>query len=188
MGLIGRWLSGTISIAAALIAAVLAMQAPALSEHYAAALFQRELELSRAIDLSLDSARSVYRLEGQAEDRVIDFLRQQEPASAQAIANLVDRREALRAAYDRIDGRSPAMRPIALWQDYAGASPETRDVLKSAIRTFHPEIQLSETAALYAVGGIALGTLAAQIVLWPFGRLANRRAAPPPPPRVRRRY
>ncbi|MCR9255933.1 MAG: DUF2937 family protein [Alphaproteobacteria bacterium] len=187
MGLIGRWLSGTLSITAALIGAVLAMQAPALSEHYAAALFQRELEIGRAIDLSLQSARSVYRLETQTEEQVIDFLGQQEPASAQAIGNLVDRREALRTAYDRIDARSPLSRPLVMWRDYAGPTAVTREVLESAIATFKPEVQLSQTAAVYAVVGIALGTLLVQIVLWPFGRFANRRIAPPPP-RVRRRY
>lgn len=186
MGLIGRWFSGTISMAAALIGAVLAMQAPALSEHYAAALFQREQELGQAIELSLRSARSVYSLEGQTQEQVVAFLVGQEPANASVIQSHLQRQESLRAAYDRIDGRSPASRPLALLNDYSGADPIAREVLNSALQTFSPEIQLSRTTALYAVIGIAIATFIVQLLLWPFGRLARKPA--PAPVRTRRRY
>src|SRR5579864_7408773 len=108
MTLIRRWLSESISIALALLFAMLAMQAPAFTREYAAALLQVAQDARRDIDQRKASARQFYGIKAAEDDQFVTALHSFEPSNAETLALSLRRTQALQGAYDRV-AAAPAL-------------------------------------------------------------------------------
>ena len=183
MGFIARWLSDAIRLALPLAFAVAAMQVPALTHDYAAALLQVAKNGRRDIDQREMSARQFYHLEADTDEALIAALRPMEPSNAQGLAVSLDRTRALQAAYDRIRAAPPLLQPMtAAAGVIADAKGYERAILRTAFAIFTPEVVISTASAVYGLAGLVLGSLLAQLLTSLFGgfaRLAGyrRRAA-----------
>ena len=176
---LGRWLADAIGLALPLACALLAMQLPALTSDYAAALLQVSTDARRDIDQREDAARSYYRLPAGTDDALLPALRDKEPSNADALARSLARQRDLRAAYDRIDAADPLLRPPIAFLDAAEDWNGNRmAVLRTAIETHVMQIALSSAAAIYGLAGLALGAFLSEIVTSVL-RLNPRRAFGP---------
>src|SRR6266851_4601281 len=117
MNLIRRWLSESISIALALLFAVLAMQAPAFTREYAAALLQVAQDARRDIEQRKASARQFYGIKAAGDEEFVVALQSFEPSNAETLALSLQRTQALQGAYDRIAGAAPLLRPVVAARD-----------------------------------------------------------------------
>lgn len=157
MMLLAGWLLYSIRLAAALGLAVLAMQAPAVTREYQAALLQLVRSSDQEIAEREASAQRFYGI-APAEDEG-RFLAQ------------------LRASYDRIEGSSDLLRPILAAKDVAGdeAGPR-RQIAQTVFDSFAPQLDLSSAAAVYGLAGLFLGSLIGELLaaaLLPRHRLAG---------------
>src|SRR5260370_4036513 len=91
MEFLGRWLTGSLSLGLGLLMAVLAMQAPALTHDYAAALLQVAREARRDVDQRIASARQFYTIAASADDQVVAALQAVEPSTAETLASSLER-------------------------------------------------------------------------------------------------
>ena len=171
MGFLGRWFSDALSLALSLACAVVLMQAPALSHEYAAALTQVADAQDRDISARETTARGYYRLEAASVDQLLSTLREREPSN---FAGLVQsRREAasVRAASDRVSQSSSLVQPlVAVWDLTTAPAPGKRAVAEQAVRAFSPALQLSAGGLAWALAGVVLGSLVAQLILLPAHR------------------
>ena len=72
----------------------------------------------------------------------------------------------LEAAYDRIAAARPLLQPIiAAWQVLSAPTDDTAGIRRTLIETYHPELSLTSAGAVYAVAGLAVGTLISRAVL-----------------------
>jgi len=166
MGLLRRWLSHSLALALALLCAVLAMQAPALTHDYMAALLQVGREAQRDIDEHLATARRFYAIAGDDEDSVVKALAAVEPANAESLAQSIAHARGLDAAYRELDGTTPLLRPIiALGDALAEERRDRAEIWGTLFETFEPQITLTFDAGVYALIGLLFGTLAAQLLL-----------------------
>src|ERR1700746_2290034 len=97
------WLLHTIRLAAALGIAILAMQAPAVTREYQAALLQLVRSSGEDIAQRKASAQRFYNIPADDEERFIARLRAVEPSNAETLAGAFEREKSLRASYDRIE-------------------------------------------------------------------------------------
>src|SRR5271170_6186472 len=98
LGFVGRWLSDAVRLAFALTFAVAAIQLPALTSDYTAALLQVSNDLRRDVDQREQAARNYYHLTAADEDGLIAAIGGPEPSNAQTLRLSLDRCRALRAA------------------------------------------------------------------------------------------
>ncbi len=178
MGFVGRWLTQAISIGLSLIAALAAMQLPAMTRDYRAALLQVSEDVRRDIGQREDSARRYYHLAAANHEAVILALRPFEPSNAESLLASLDRERNLRAAYDRITAAAPILQPVVAAIDVIeDAKGYKTAVLGTMFTTFVPQVVLSVAAAFYGMLGLVFGSFMAQLVIALSARLARATAA-----------
>lgn len=197
MSFLARWLSSAWILSLALVAALLLMQAPALTDAYMAALLQVASDARADIDQRIASARRFYDIAGEDERQVIDALGRSEPSNAETLRLSTERAATLRAAYDRLAAAPFLLRPALAVVD-AGIDPNgyKRNVLRLVFESYVPTVPLSLAALAYGVAGVVAGSFLGHLVLAllrglgaRFGRLGRRRTAWYVPPReTRLRY
>ncbi len=166
MDLLRRWLSHSLALALALLCAVLAMQAPALTHDYMAALLQVGREAQRDIDERVATARRFYAIAGDDEDSVVKALVAVEPANAESLAQSIAHARRLDGAYRELDETTPLVRPVVALGDALAAEGRDRAAIWGTLfETFDPQISLTFDAGVYALIGLLLGMLAAQLLL-----------------------
>jgi hypothetical protein len=178
MGFLGRWLTGSLSMALGLLTAALAMQAPALTHDYAAALLQVAREARRDLDQRIASARQFYAIAETGEDQVVAALQAVEPSNAETLASSLARARRLQAGYDRITSARALLQPIvALSQAMRDERGDEVIIRRTLLETYNPELTLGAAATAYGLAGLLIGTLIAQLLLSLLGgarRLAMR--------------
>lgn len=175
MNLIRRWLSESISIALALMFAVLAMQAPAFTREYAAALLQVAQDARRDIEQRKASARQFYGIKAAGDEQFVAALQSFEPSNAETLALSLQRTQTLQSAYDRVASASPLLRPLVAARDaledehgYKGT------ILRTLVGTYSAQLDFSMAAAAYGFVGLLTGSLLAQLVLSTFHGIGQR--------------
>jgi hypothetical protein len=160
MGFIGRWLSDTFRLALALAGAVILMQAPAVTQDYAAALVQVTRDAQRDIEQREQSARRFYGITAEGDASFVAALRPYEPSNAETLALSLDRAAVLRQAWERITAAPLLLQPVvaaidALKDDhgYKGA------VLRTLAETYTPQISFGLSPLAYGLAGLFLGSL-----------------------------
>jgi hypothetical protein len=112
MMFLAGWLLHSIRLAAALGLALLAMQAPAVTREYQAALLQLVGSSDGEIAQRKASAERFYGIApGEDDGRFLAQLRAVEPSNAETLAAALDRRRSLRASYERIERSPDLLRP-----------------------------------------------------------------------------
>lgn len=164
--LLATWLLHSIRLAAALGMALLAMQAPALTREYQAALLQLVRSSDQEIAQRKASAERFYGIApGEDEDRFLDQLRAVEPSNAETLASALSRQRGLRASYDRIEHSPDLWRPIAAARDVASdEGGSRRQIAETAFDSFTPQLDLSFAAAVYGLVGLFLGSLIGELL------------------------
>jgi hypothetical protein len=166
MGFIGRWLSNTLTLALALSAAIVAMQAPAVTRDYLAALLQVATDARRDIDQRIASARRHYRIEVETDEQFVAALSAYEPSNAETLALSVDRAEVLQHSYDLISAKPILLQPVAAAIDAAHEERAyKRAVLQTLLGTYTPTINLDRASVAYGLSGLVLGSFIAQFLL-----------------------
>ncbi|HEX6842024.1 MAG TPA: DUF2937 family protein [Stellaceae bacterium] len=175
MSLIRRWLSESISIALALLLAMLAMQAPAFTREYAAALLQVTQDARRDIEQRKASARQFYGITATADDQFVAALHSFEPSNAETLALSLQRTQTLQSAYDRVAGALPLLRPLVAARDALDDEHGYKaTILRTLVGTYNAQLDFSVAAAAYGFAGLLIGSLLAQLVLSSFGALGRR--------------
>lgn len=175
MSLIRRWLSESISIALALLLAMLAMQAPAFTREYAAALLQVTQDARRDIEQRKASARQFYGITATADDQFVAALHSFEPSNAETLALSLQRTQTLQSAYDRVAGAPPLLRPLVAARDALDDEHGYKaTILRTLVGTYNAQLDFSVAAAAYGFAGLLIGSLVAQLVLSSFGALGRR--------------
>jgi len=176
--LFAGWLIHSIRLAAALGAALLAMQAPAVTREYQAALLQLVRSSDQEIAQRKSSAQRFYGIApGEDEGRFLAQLRSVEPSNAETLAAALERGHSLRESYDRIEQSPGLLRPIVAAEDILGVETSARrQIAKTVFDGFAPQLDLSSAAAVYGLLGLFLGSLLGELVaavLLPGHRLAR---------------
>lgn len=175
MNLIRRWLSESISIALALMFAVLAMQAPAFTREYAAALLQVAQDARRDIEQRKASARQFYGIKVAGDEQFVAALQSFEPSNAETLALSLQRTQALQSAYDRVAGASPLLRPLVAARDALEDEHGYKaTILRTLVGTYSAQLDFSLAAATYGFAGLLTGSLLAQLVLSTFRGVGQR--------------
>jgi hypothetical protein len=118
--ILAAWLLHSIRLAAALGAALLLMQVPAVTREYQAALLQLVRSSGQKIAERKASVQRFYGIaSGEDDERFLAELRAVEPSNAQTLAALVQREHSLRQSYDRIEHAGRLVRPIVAAEDVA---------------------------------------------------------------------
>jgi hypothetical protein len=182
VGFLGRWLTESVSLALSLAFALAAMQVPALTHDYKAALLQVSEDVRRDVDQREASAKHFYNLTASTDQDVILALKPFEPSNAEGLENSLDRAHNLRAAYDRIDATSPILQPVVAAADLIEDTKGYKSaVLGTMLATFAPQVVISLAAAVYGVLGLVVGSFLAQLIIAVFARLLRvgpRRSVP----------
>jgi Protein of unknown function (DUF2937) len=178
MMLLSGWFAYSIRLAAALGLALLAMQAPAVTREYEAALLQLVRSSGQEIAERKASAQRFYGITaGDDEARFLAQLRAVEPSNAETLVAALDRERSLRASYDRIEGSPDLLRPIAAAKDVAAdESGPRRQIAETVFDSFAPQLDLSLAAIVYGLIGLFLGSLIGELLaaaLLPRYRLAG---------------
>jgi hypothetical protein len=92
--------------------AIAAMQAPAVTREYQAALLQLVRSSGEDIARRKASAQRFYGIPIESEERFIAQLRAVEPSNAETLTGALAREKSLRASYDRIEHDPVLWRPI----------------------------------------------------------------------------
>lgn len=166
MRFLARWLADWLTLALALICALGALQAPGLAHDYAAALLQVSREARRDIEQRMVSARQFYAIAPADDTAFLEALHKVEPSNAETLAAAIDRTHRIELAYGRIaDARSLFQPIIAAWEVLSAAGDDTAGIRQTVLETYHPEVSLTFAGAVYALAGLALGTLIARALL-----------------------
>jgi len=165
MLLAGR-LIRSIRLAAALGLALIAMQAPAVTREYQAALLQLVRSSDQEIAQRKASAQRFYGIAASEDQgRFLAELRAVEPSNAETLAAALDRQRSLRASYDRIERSPDLFRPIVAAEDVVGdESGPRRQIAKTVFDSFAPQLDLSFAAAVYGLVGLFLGSLIGEVL------------------------
>ena len=167
MRFLASWLSSSIVTCVALAGAIMAMQAPAFTREYAGALLQVAQDSRRDIEGRVASARQHYGLPEAPDAELLGRLRRVEPSNAETLAWSMERSQTFTGAYERI-ARSPlAFQPITAAVDAVVRDPRgyKRAVLRTLLETYAVQLDFTAAAAIYAVIGFFLGSLAARLAL-----------------------
>ena len=175
MSLIRRWLSESISIALALLFAVLAMQAPAFTREYAGALLQVAQDARRDIEQRKASARQFYGIKATGDEQFVAALQSFEPSNAETLSLSLQRTQALQGAYDRIASAPPLLRPLVAARDaFEDDHGYKATILRTLVGTYSAQLDFSMAAAAYGFVGLLMGSLLAQLVLSTFRAMGQR--------------
>jgi hypothetical protein len=166
MSFLARWLSSAWVLSLSFAAALVLLQAPALTDAYMAALLQVASDARADIDQRIASARRHYGIVGESDGEVIAALGRNEPSNAETLQLSTERAALLRAAYDRLAATPALLRPALAGAD-AAVDPGgyKRNVLRLVFASYAPSVPLSLAALVYGVLGVVLGTLVAHLVL-----------------------
>ena len=172
------WLLHSIRLAAALGAALLLMQAPAVTREYQAALWQLVRSSGQEIAERKASVQRFYGIAaGEDQEPFLAQLQAVEPSNAQTLTALVARERGLRQSYDRIEHASGLLRPIVAAGDVAAdQSGARRQIAHTVFDSFAFQLDLSSSAAVYGLAGLFLGSLINELLttaLLPRHRLAR---------------
>jgi Protein of unknown function (DUF2937) len=172
------WLLHSIRLSAALGMALLAIQAPAMTREYQAALLQLVRSSDQEIAQRRASAQRFYGIEpGEDERRFLSQLRAVEPSNAETLAAAIDRQRGLKASYDRIDHSPDLLRPVKAAEDVvADEEGPRRQIARTVFDSFTPQLDLSFAAAAYGLVGLFLGSLVGELLtaaLFPRQRAAT---------------
>ena len=161
------WLLHSIRLAAALGLALVAMQAPAVTREYQAALLQLVRSSDQEIAQRKTSAQRFYGIaEGEDEGRFLAQLRAVEPSNAETLAAAFDRQRSLRASYERIVRSPDLLRPIIAAKDVAeDKGGSHRHIAATVFDSFAPQLDLSFAAAAYGLVGLFLGSLKGELLV-----------------------
>lgn len=161
------WLLQSIRLAAALGLALVAMQAPAVTREYQAALLQLVRSSDQEIAQRKASAERFYGIApGEDEGRFLAQLRAVEPSNAETLAAALDRQRGLRASYERIERSPDLLRPIIAAKDIAAHQPgPRRQIAGTVFDSFTPQLDLSFAAAMYGLVGLFLGSLIGELLV-----------------------
>ena len=166
MRFLERWLADWLTLALALICALAALQAPGLAHDYAAALLQVSREARRDIEQRMVSARQFYAIAPADDAAFLDALHKVEPSNAETLAAAIDRAHRIELAYGRIADTRPLFQPIiAGWEVVSGPRDDIAGIRRTVLETYHPEVSLTFAGAVYALVGLALGTLMSRALL-----------------------
>ncbi|MBC9176404.1 DUF2937 family protein [Pseudoroseomonas ludipueritiae] len=179
---IAGWLSDSIRFGLGLALALAALQLPALTHAYTAALLQVAEGTRRDIDQRKEIARQHYRWnEALADAAAVDALRPLEPANAEGLAASMRREELLRDSHRRLLATPELLRPLkAGWALATDMRTEAREVLRIAWATHVPQVVISTAGAIYGLAGLMLGLLLAQLLLSLLGAMWPPRPGPKP--------
>lgn len=165
MMFLAGWLLHSIRLAAALGLALAAMQAPALTREYQAALLQLVRSADQEIAQRKASAQRFYGIApGEDEGRFLAQLHAVEPSNAETLAVAFDRQRGLRASYDRIESSPDLLRPIIAAKDVA-EDEGGRQIAETVFHSFAPQLDLSVAAAVYGLVGLFLGSLVGELLV-----------------------
>jgi hypothetical protein len=161
------WLLHSIRLAAALGLALVAMQAPAVTREYQAALLQPVRSSDEEIAQRKASAERFYGIApGEDEGRFLAQLRSVEPSNAETLAAAFDRQRGLRASYERIERSPDLLRPIIAAKDIAAdQGGPRRQITETVFDSFTPQLDLSYAAAVYGLVGLFLGSLIGELLV-----------------------
>jgi Protein of unknown function (DUF2937) len=163
--LLAAWVLNSIRLAAALAIAILAMQAPAVTREYQAALLQLVRSSVEDIAQRKASAQRFYNIPTDDEARFIAKLRAVEPSNAETLASALEREKSLHKSYERIEGKPDLLRPIAAAQDViADDSGARRQIGHTVFESYAPQLDLSFAAMIYGLAGLFLGTLIGELI------------------------
>jgi hypothetical protein len=166
MMFLAGWLLHSIRLAAALGLALVAMQAPAVTREYQAALLQLVRSSDEEIAQRKASAERFYGIApGEDDGRFLAQLRAVEPSNAETLAAALDRQRSLRASYERIEGSPDLLRPIIAAKDVAEDEGGRRQITATVFDSFAPQLDLSFAAAVYGLVGLFLGSLIGELVV-----------------------
>jgi len=169
MRFFSRWFAEVLSLGLCLTGAVLAMQAPALTREYAAALRQVAQDARNDINAREAAARAYYRdlpRDASGDAALIAALRPIEPANAEGLEQSLAHAQRLQESYDRIAATPPLLQPVRATLDVAWDSAgDRRLVLRTVLDGAVLQLVLTEAAGIYALVGLVLGSLLAQGVL-----------------------
>lgn len=166
MNFLGRWLSDSITIASALLFAILAMQAPTFTQDYASALLQVWQDSRRDIDQRMASAHQFYGIAAESDDQFVAALKAFEPSNAQTLAMSLDRAHALQSAYDRITRSRLLLQPFTAVRDALDDDRGYKAAIwRTLLGTYSVQVSFSAAAGAYAFGGLLFGSLVAQLLL-----------------------
>ena len=169
--ILAAWLLHSIRLAAALGVALLAMQAPAVTREYQAALLQLVRSSDKEIAERKASAERFYNIPTENEDRFLARLRAVEPSNAETLAAALERGHSLRESFNRIEGAPDLLRPIMAARDVAGdETGSRRQIARTVFDGFAPQLDLSFAAAVYGLVGLFLGSLIGELVTAAFLR------------------
>jgi len=158
--LLGAWLLHSVRRAAALGMAIVAMQAPAVTREYQAALLQLVRSSGEDIARRKASAQRFYDIPIENEERFMARLRAVEPSNAETLAGAVEREKSLRASYERIERDPDLWRPITAARDVLNDDTGTRrQIAQTVFESFVAQLDLSFAAAIYGLAGLFLGSL-----------------------------
>jgi Protein of unknown function (DUF2937) len=165
-GFVGRWLSDVVRLAVSLVFAIAAMQLPALTNDYTAALLQVTDDARHDLDEREQSARGYYHFDATSDEAVVAALKAKEPSNAESLQESLRRLRVLRAAYDRIVAAPELLRPpVALLDASDDQRGDKWTILRTAVRTHHVQIALGMDDAAYALAGLFFGSFVAQLLV-----------------------
>ena len=175
--ILATWLLHSIRLAAALGMALLAMQAPAVTREYEAALLQLVRSSDQEIAQRKASAQRFYGIAPAEDDeRFLAQLRAVEPSNAETLGAALNHQRSLQQSYARIERAPALLRPIAAARDVAGDEDSLRrQIAQTVFDSFAPQLDLSFAAAVYGLAGLFLGSLIGELLaaaFFPRHRLA----------------
>jgi hypothetical protein len=157
--------------------AIVAMQAPALTRDYQAALLQLMRSSDEDIAQRKASAQRFYGIPIESEEHFIARLRAVEPSNAETLAGALAREKSLHASYDRIERDPNLWRPITAVRDVLNDDTGSRrQIAQTVFESFVPQLDLSFAAAIYALAGLLLGSLIGELVTAAFLSRQHRAA------------
>jgi len=174
--LLAAWLLNSIRLAAALGIAILAMQAPAVTREYQAALLQLVRSSDEDIAQRKASAQRFYNIPTDDEARFIARLRVIEPSNAETLAGALEREKSLHTSYEWIERKPDLLRPMAAARDvFSDDSGVRRQIAQTVFESYAPQLDLSFAAVIYGLAGLFLGTLIGELIT---AAIAPRRQRP----------
>ena len=175
--LLGAWFLHSVRLAAALGVAIVAMQAPAVTREYQAALLQLVRSAGEDIAQRKASAQRFYGIPIESEELFITRLRTVEPSNAETFANALAREKSLRTSYDRIEHDPDLWRPIIAARDVlSDDTGARRQIAQTVFESFAPQLDLSFAATIYGLAGLFLGSLIGELATAAFGSRQHRTA------------
>jgi hypothetical protein len=176
--LLASWFLNSIRLAAALGIAILAMQAPAVTREYQAALLQLVRSSDEDIAQRKASAQRFYNIPTDDEERFIARLRAVEPSNAETLAGAVEREKSLHASYNRIEREPDLLRPMTATRDVlADESGVRRQIAHTVFESYAPQLDLSFAAVIYGLAGLFLGSLIGESITAVIAPRRHRAAA-----------